>query len=63
MMSCANDAPMLLTETAVEDDKILPRNPCGIRGAGTEAAPERLVPTVAQVARMGHDSERAAMIY
>jgi integrase len=35
--------------TAVEEDKILPRNPCRIRGAGTEHAPERPVLTVAQV--------------
>ena len=35
--------------TAVEDDKILPRNPCRIRGAGTEEAGERPVLTVAQV--------------
>jgi hypothetical protein len=35
--------------TAVEDDKILPRNPCRIRGAGTEYAAERPVLTVAQV--------------
>ena len=35
--------------TAVEDDKILPRNPCRIRGAGTEDAGERPVLTVAQV--------------
>ena len=35
--------------TAVEDDKILPRNPCRIRGAGTEDAGERPVLTVTQV--------------
>ena len=35
--------------TAVEEDKILPRNPCRIRGAGDEQAPERPVLTVAQV--------------
>jgi integrase len=35
--------------TAVEEDKILPRNPCRIRGAGSETAPERPVLTVAQV--------------
>src|SRR5690348_168928 len=35
--------------TAVEDDKLLPRNPCRIRGAGTEDAAERPVLTVAQV--------------
>ena len=35
--------------TAVEDDKILPRNPCRIRGAGSEDAGERPVLTVAQV--------------
>src|SRR5262249_45632962 len=34
--------------TAVEEDKILPRNPCRIRGAGIETAPERPVLTVAQ---------------
>ncbi|MEV5709927.1 site-specific integrase [Actinoallomurus sp. NPDC052274] len=33
----------------MEDDKILPRNPCRVRGAGTEQAPERPVLTVAQV--------------
>ena len=35
--------------TAVEEDKILPRNPCRIRGAGSEEAPERPVLTVTQV--------------
>jgi integrase len=35
--------------TAVEEDKILPRNPCRIHGAGDEDAPERPVLTVAQV--------------
>jgi integrase len=35
--------------TAVEEDKIVARNPCRIRGAGTEHAPERPVLTVAQV--------------
>jgi len=35
--------------TAVEEDKMLPRNPCRIRGAGDEDAPERPVLTVAQV--------------
>jgi integrase len=35
--------------TSVEDDKILPRNPCRIRGAGTEDAGERPVLAVAQV--------------
>ena len=32
--------------TAVEEDKILPRNPCQIRKAGTEDAAERPVLTV-----------------
>jgi integrase len=35
--------------TAVEEDNLLPRNPCRIRGAGDEQAPERPVLTVAQV--------------
>jgi integrase len=35
--------------TAVEDDKLLPRNPCRVRGAGSEHSPERPVLTVAQV--------------
>jgi integrase len=35
--------------TAVEEDKILARNPCRVRGAGTERAPERPVLTIAQV--------------
>jgi integrase len=35
--------------TAVEEDKILPRNPCRVRGAGEEHAPERPVLTVVQV--------------
>src|SRR5215470_15570889 len=35
--------------TAVEEDKILPRNPGRVRGAGTELTPERPVLTVAQV--------------
>ena len=35
--------------TAVEEDKIIVRNPCRIRGAGSEHAPERPVLTVGQV--------------
>ena len=35
--------------TAVDEDKILPSNPCRIRGAGDEQAPERPVLSVAQV--------------
>jgi len=35
--------------TAVEEDKILARNPCRVRGAGTEQTPERPVLTVTQV--------------
>lgn len=35
--------------TAVDEDKILTRNPCRVRGAGTEEAPERPTLTVAQV--------------
>ncbi len=35
--------------TAVEDDKLLSRNPCRIKGAGSEKAAERPVLTVAQV--------------
>ena len=35
--------------TATEDDKILTRNPCRIRGAGDEETAERPVLTVAQV--------------
>jgi len=35
--------------TAAEEDKILARNPCRIRGAGEEHAAERPVLTVAQV--------------
>jgi integrase len=35
--------------TAVEEDKILAQNPCRVRGAGTEKAPERPVLTAAQV--------------
>lgn len=35
--------------TAVEEDGILPRNPCRLKGAGTEKAPERPVLNVAQV--------------
>ncbi len=35
--------------TAVEEDKIIARNPCRIRGAGAEHAPERPVLTVGQV--------------
>jgi integrase len=35
--------------TAVEEDGLLPRNPCRIRGAGDEQAAERPVLTVAQV--------------
>jgi integrase len=39
----------LILTTAVEEDKILPHNPCRVRGAGTELTPERPVLTVAQV--------------
>lgn len=35
--------------TAIDEDKILSSNPCRIRGAGDEQAPERPVLTVAQV--------------
>lgn len=35
--------------TAVDEDKILSSNPCRVRGAGDEHAPERQVLTVAQV--------------
>ncbi|MEV5570697.1 site-specific integrase [Spirillospora sp. NPDC052269] len=35
--------------TAVVEDKLLPRNPCQVRGAGTEHAEERPTLTVAQV--------------
>ncbi|MEO3875707.1 tyrosine-type recombinase/integrase [Nonomuraea sp. B12E4] len=35
--------------TAVEEDKMLSRNPCRIKGAGNEHTPERPVLTVAQV--------------
>ncbi|MFG1997920.1 tyrosine-type recombinase/integrase [Spirillospora sp. NPDC048911] len=35
--------------TAVDEDKILTRNPCKVRGAGTEPEAERPVLTVAQV--------------
>jgi integrase len=35
--------------TAVEEDKIIARNPCRIRGAGSEHAPERPVLMVGQV--------------
>ena len=38
--------------TAVEDDRILPRNPCRIRGAGSEHPAERPVLTVAQVLKL-----------
>jgi integrase len=38
--------------TAVEDDRILPRNPCRIRGAGSEHPAERPVLTVAQVFKL-----------
>ena len=36
--------------TAVDEDKILPANPCRIKGAGSEQASERRVLTIAQVA-------------
>lgn len=39
--------------TAADEDKILPRNPCRIRGAGSEQAPERPVLTVAEVFALG----------
>jgi integrase len=44
--------------TAVEEDKILPRNPCQIRNAGTEDAAERPVLTVAQVFALAEEVGR-----
>jgi integrase len=44
--------------TAVDDDKILPRNPCRIRGAGAEDAGERPVLTVAQVFELAGQAGR-----
>jgi integrase len=38
-----------ILNTAVEEDKILPRNPCRVRGADKEEPAERPAPTVAQV--------------
>lgn len=35
--------------TAVDEDKIIPRNPCKVRGADRESSPERPVLTVPQV--------------
>ncbi|MCW2860576.1 MAG: integrase family protein [Actinoallomurus sp.] len=35
--------------TAIKEDDILPRNPCRLKGTGTEKAPERPVLNVAQV--------------
>lgn len=35
--------------TAVDDDKMISRNPCRIRGAGNEQTPERPILTLAQV--------------
>ncbi|AVH21711.1 tyrosine-type recombinase/integrase [Nocardia cyriacigeorgica] len=35
--------------TAVDEDKIIPRNPCRVRGADKEYSPERPVLTIAQV--------------
>ncbi|MEU7003576.1 hypothetical protein [Nonomuraea sp. NPDC046570] len=35
--------------TAAEDDRIIPRNPCRIRGAGDEQAEKRPVLTVGQI--------------
>jgi len=35
--------------TAVDEDKVLPANPCRVKGAGGEQAPERPVLTVTQV--------------
>jgi hypothetical protein len=40
--------------TAVEDDKLLARNPCRIRGGGSEHAAERPVLTVGQVFELAH---------
>jgi integrase len=39
---------------AVEDDKLLPRNPCRIRGGGSEHTAERPVLTVGQVFDLAH---------
>lgn len=35
--------------TAVDEDRIIPRNPCRVKGAGDEDSPERPVLSVAQV--------------
>jgi hypothetical protein len=47
-----------ISMTAVEEDKILPRNPCRIRGAGGEDTAERTVLTVAQVFDLAEQAGR-----
>ncbi|HEY3732348.1 MAG TPA: hypothetical protein VGL63_00350 [Streptosporangiaceae bacterium] len=44
--------------TAAEEDRIMPRNPCTIRGAGDEDAAERPVLTVAQVFALAEQAGR-----
>src|SRR5215471_5564895 len=44
--------------TAVEEDKILPSNPCRVRGAGEEHPAERPVLTVVQVFELADLSGR-----
>ena len=44
--------------TAVDEDNILPRNPCRIRGAGDETTADRPVLTVAEVFEL---AERVGM--
>lgn len=41
-----------IMQTAFEDDELIPRNPCRIKGAGKESAPERPIASVAQVDAM-----------
>lgn len=38
--------------TATDDDELIPRNPCRIKGAGRERSPERPVPTIVEVYRI-----------
>ncbi|WP_435839014.1 tyrosine-type recombinase/integrase [Streptodolium elevatio] len=41
-----------IMQTVFEEDELIPRNPCRIKGAGKESAPERPIATVAQVDAM-----------
>ena len=58
MRNCAYVLLKAILETAA-DDGLIRRNPCRIKGAGSDQSPERPVLTLPQI----HSSTKAALIY